>query len=187
MTLLNRFLIWKQRKYYHYSTDTLTLDKWWKLQEVNDLSLLSKNDKIVIEVKLLFDFLLLKRFEFELVPDHSLKSSMIRENIINEWIKDGGFSPERIQLLELQKKHIDVRSDWLLSLYSKEDKGKKMKSKFIALEIEALENEMSEKGGVSKEESLIIISEALKGGHISPKNITVKQFQEHLKYYSRKK
>ena len=183
MNLLNRFLIWKQRKYYHCSTETLPLSSWWKLQETNDYKYLSKNDYLSFSVKILFEFLLIKKIDINLNSDKSLKSHEIYERIVNEWIKDGGFSEERKQLLELRKEHINKRSDWLLS----GDKGKKMESKFIALEIEALETAMSEMNGVSKEDSLKIISENLKGGHIAPKNITVKQFQEHLEYYSRRK
>ena len=73
---MNRFLIWKQRKHYHKSLDTLILADWWSVRTSENYKYLCKVD--IVKIKM---FPLLKLFlndiEFQVVNDSSNKSSLI--------------------------------------------------------------------------------------------------------------
>lgn len=159
--LLLPISILKQKKRYHVSIETLPLWNWWKLQETNNYKYLSE-DK-------------------DLINDYSKESAEIYENIFNEYIEIGGLGEEYLELLELKKKWINKRSQWILT----GDKSVKMESKFLQVDIDDQENRLNKVSGVTKENALAVISEYV--GHISEKEITVKQFYNYINYYKSKR
>ena len=157
--LLNLILIWNQRRHYHVSIETLPLSKWWKIQETNDYSYLNKG-----------------------IKDHTLKSSKIYENMFNEYIKLGGLGEDYIKLLELKRKWILKRSEWLTN----GNRGSQMDSSMLDIDIQEKEKGLQGKNGTTKEDALMIISENL-SSHITAENITVAEFQGYLNYYGKRR
>lgn len=106
---------------------------------------------------------------------------LIYENIYNQYIEDGGLGEEFLALLELKRKWVIKRSEWLLT----GNKGIKMDAVMLGIDIKDKENELDKIGGVSKEEGLAIISESV--GHLSEYDITLKQFQTYINLHKSKR
>lgn len=134
---------------------------WWKLQETNNFKYLAVGK--------------------DLINDFSKESAKIYENIFNEYIKIGGLGEEYIELLKLKQKWVQLRSEWLLT----GDKGVKMDSIMLDVDIKDQQSKLNSIPGVTKESALAVICEQV--GHIDEKNITVKQFYNYINYYKSKK
>ena len=104
------------------------------------------------------------------------------EQVFNEYIQSGGLGEDYILLLELKRKWVLARAEWLVG----DNRTKQMNSSMLSIDIAEAELRMKGQNGVSKEDALIIISENL-SSHITAKDITVKEFQGYLNYYSKKK
>lgn len=162
MNLYNRFLLRRQIRGYHRSIDTLPLDSWWKVQETSNFKYLGHKNN--------------------LLDDYTLEGQRIYENMFNEYIVLGGLGEEYEKLLELKKKWLLLRCEYLAN----DDRHVKMQSNLLAIDVKEKEEYLNSMQGMTKEDCLVLISENL-GTHIDAKKISVKEFYNYVNYFKKKR
>lgn len=144
---------------------------WNKLQETGDFSYL---------------FPLSKYRLLKLKTDNSEKSKLISDKTYNSFIKHIGLNDDYNKLLALKQEYVDRRCEWLI----KTDYPAKMKSKFLAIDIESLEEKIKNTVSSTVRETTIFIQKNA-GSNMGINNFLKKinpiEFNEYINYFIKNK
>lgn len=142
---------------YYTSIDELPIWNWWQIADTSKLSYLRKDENYEED-----DFPIELWFKIQ-----------------NEYLDEFGFTDDFRQIIELRKKWIKKKTDYLVT-----------NNRFNLTEIEIIEGKMSElidaKIKVDKFKSVILLEKELHR-EINPKLISVKKYYKYMEYFSNNK
>lgn len=145
------------KKDYYDSIENLPLWNWWKITETGSLSYLYKDENC-------------KKDTFHL--------HKVWNNIHDEYLEGYGLTEDFKSVLKLKQKWIEKQNAFIQT-------GERFKLTELDI-IEAQIKEYTNTGKVvSKEDTIIFLEEKL-SREINPKELTVKKYNDYIKYYSRK-
>tara|TARA_R110000803_G_C11851073_1_gene305882 strand:- start:235 stop:711 length:477 start_codon:yes stop_codon:yes gene_type:complete len=152
-------MLWKQRKYYHSSVDTLPMWNWQKMNETRDFGYLNGEAKHI--------------------EDETIESVAYFNAIYTTFIHYVGLGYDYNKLLSLKRLYLIKRSEYLET----NDMQSKMKSKLLAIDIEDKEREMQDKAQGKESETTIIIEKNL-GYKLNLKEITVSEYYDYVQFFT---
>ena len=115
------------------------------------------------------------------LDDFTKESKEKWNDIFNTYIHFIGLGDEQNRLLELKLEYLMYRSDYV----SNDDIQAKMKSKFIAIDIEDLQAVMSARVSSKEHETTIVLEKNI-GREIDLKKITVQKYYQYIEFYTNK-
>lgn len=142
---------------YFNSIDELPIWNWWKIAETGELYFLFKDS------------------------DSKKDASHLHEiwnNIHNEYLDEYGLTDDFKRVLKLKKKWILTQNEYIQT-------GERFKLTEIDIINAQIQEETQEKKTMSKDDTIIFLEEKL-GREINPKELTVKKYNDYIKYYSKK-
>jgi len=146
------------KKDYFNSIEELPIWNWWKIAETGNL-------------------IYLQRLDFYDGENYSFKAQELWNKLQNEYLVEFGVTDEFRQVLELKKKWIDKKTDYLLT-------GERFKlTEIDIIEIE-LNETINDKIIVDKDDTLIMLEQKL-GRELEPKSISVKKYYKYINHFSK--
>lgn len=115
------------------------------------------------------------------IDDFSKQSKLIWEDVFNTYIHFIGLGDEQNKLLELKLDYLMSRSDWVAN----DNIQSKMKSKFIAIDIEDLQAEMNKRISAKEHETTIVLEQNI-GREIDLKKMVVIKYYQLIEFYTKK-
>jgi len=147
------------KKDYFNSIDELPIWNWWRIAESGNLIYLHKGN-----------------YDKE---DYTYKAYLLWNKLQNEYLDEFGITEEFRQILELKKKWISKKTEFLLT-----------GERFKLTEIDMIEAEISEtsstKTANKKEDSIIILERKL-GFPLDDKILSVKKYYNYINHFSKNK
>lgn len=145
------------KKDYFNSIEDLPIWNWWKISETGNLVYLRKD-------------LNEKKIDISLID--------LWTKIHNEYLETFGMSSNQRDVLKLKKKWIEKQAAYILT-----------GERFKLTEVDIIDAELKEiittDSTMTNEDSLIFLEEKL-GRELNPKELSVKKYNNYIKYYSRK-
>ena len=146
------------KKDYFNSIEDLPIWNWWKIAETSSLIYLQKLD-------------------FYDKEDYSYHAFELWNKLQNEYLEEFGITDEFRQMLELKKKWINKKSEFLLT-------GERFKLTEIDIIEVQINDTMTSKITVDKDDTLIMLEQKL-GRELNPKNISVKKYFKYVNHFSK--
>ena len=147
------------KKDYFNSIDELPIWNWWRIAESGNLIYLHKGN-----------------YDKE---DYTYEAYLLWNKLQNEYLDEFGITDEFRQILELKKKWISKKTEFLLT-----------GERFKLTEIDMIEAEISEtsstKTANKKEDSIIILERKL-GFPLDDKILSVKKYYNYINHFSKNK
>ena len=147
------------KKDYFNSIDELPIWNWWRIAESGNLIYLHKGN-----------------YDKE---DYTYEAYLLWNKLQNEYLDEFGITDEFRQILELKKKWISKKTEFLLT-----------GERFKLTEIDMIEAEISETSSVktaNKKEDSIIILERKLGFPLDDKILSVKKYYNYINHFSKNK
>ena len=147
------------KKDYFNSIDELPIWNWWRIAESGNLIYLHKGN-----------------YDKE---DYTYEAYLLWNKLQNEYLDEFGITDEFRQILELKKKWISKKTEFLLT-----------GERFKLTEIDMIEAEMSETSSIktaNKKEDSIIILERKLGFPLDDKILSVKKYYNYINHFSKNK
>jgi len=148
------------KKDYFNSIEDLPIWNWWRIADTGNL-------------------IYLKKLEYYEGNDYSNYAFDLWNKLQNEYLDEFGITDEFRQMLELKKKWIDIKTDYLITGV-----------RFKLTEIDMIEAEINEnmtvKINVDKDDTLIMLEQKL-GRELNPKTISVKKYFKYINHFSKQK
>lgn len=98
------------------------------------------------------------------------------EKIHNEYLEDYGLTPDFKQMLKLKKKWIIKQAEYI--------QGNRFASTEASI-VDAKIQDLTSGEGMKREDTIIFLEERL-GRELDPKKMTVRKYNDYIKYYSKK-
>jgi len=144
-------------KDYFNSIEDLPIWNWWRIAESGNLIYLHKGN-----------------YDKE---DYTYEAYLLWNKLQNEYLDEFGITDEFRQILELKKKWIEKKADYLLT-----------GERFKLTEIDIIEAEMSETMNTkvaTKKEATIIMLEQKLGFALDEKKLSVKRYYNYINHFSK--
>lgn len=125
------------------------------------------------------NFKYLSSFKYGLF-DNTDTSKEIWIKCFDSFIQLVGLGDDYNRLLELKKQYLLAKCEWV----SNEDYQAKMKSKFLAIDIEDTERGINAKAKGNESETTIVIEKEL-GIKLDLKKITVKEYYDYVSFFTK--
>lgn len=149
-----------QRQLYYSSIEDLPMWNWQKVQKTGD-----------------FKYLCKVRFG---ISDNTNKSKEIWTKCFDSFIQLVGLGEDYNRVLKLKQQYLQARCEWIETT----NYQAKMKSKFLAIDIEGANATINMKTKGNESDTTIIIEQKL-GIKIDLKKITVKEYYDYVDYFTK--
>jgi DNA polymerase/3'-5' exonuclease PolX len=114
------------------------------------------------------------------IDDLSSESAYCYEKLYDTFIQLIGLGAEMSKLLELKRKYVIAKSDFIIT----ENKQHKMKAKFLEMDIFVMQNRIKEKAKGNISESTITLEKNM-GVKLDLRKVTVKEYYDYLNYFTK--